>query len=138
LLINAVGPMVLASECSVYNSRLIHISTDYVFDGASMKPYTEDDAINLQTVYGSTKAEGERKVREMSSEAMIIRTSWLYSVYGKNVVKTRLRSMKKKGEMSVVDDQRGTPPNERNHAKVILNMIHNCHSGKSGWNPGKF
>src|SRR5690606_5213963 len=130
--------MVLASECSAHKSRLIHISTDYVFDGESTKPYMEDDAINPQTVYGSTKAEGERKVREMSSEAMIIRTSWLYSVYEKNFVKTMLRLMKEKEEIGVVDDQRGTPTNARDLAKAILNIIHNCHSGKSEWNPGIF
>lgn len=138
LLINAVGPMLLAGECTAFGTKFIHLSTDYVFDGDHSQPYSEEDAVNPQTVYGSTKAEGERKVREMSAEAIIIRTSWVYSSFGKNFVKTMLRLMKERSEIGVVDDQVGSPTNARDLAEAILEIVRNCHLGLKEWEPGIF
>jgi len=122
-LINTVAPGILSRASAKYGSMLIHISTDYVFEGKSWIPYTENDQINPQSVYGKTKAEGEKAIQESSQNAIIIRTAWLYSSYGKNFVKTMLRIAKEKGILNVVFDQTGTPTYARDLAKTILQII---------------
>ena len=108
-LINAFAPKVLAEACLRHDALLIHISTDYVFGGDANEPYKVDDPINPQSVYGSTKAEGERLIRESNCNYMIVRTAWLYSSVGKNFVKTMLMLGDTKEEINVVADQKGCP-----------------------------
>ena len=108
-LINALAPKVLADTCLKRNALLIHISTDYVFGGDANEPYKVDDPINPQSVYGSTKAEGERLIRESGCNYMIVRTAWLYSSVGKNFVKIMLMLGDTKDEINVVADQKGCP-----------------------------
>lgn len=116
----------LASITSKHGISLIHISTDYVFDGTSSMPYTENDAPNPLSVYGMTKLEGEKAVHENSDKALIIRTSWLYSFYGSNFVKTIMRHAAEKGILRVVYDQVGTPTYAHDFAKTILDMLPDC------------
>jgi len=107
-------------------AKLIHISTDYVFDGGSDKPYTEIDKTNPINVYGKTKLAGEKALQEiMPTDAIIIRTSWLYSEFGNNFVKTMLRLGKERDKINVVSDQIGSPTYATDLAKVILKIIDN-------------
>jgi dTDP-4-dehydrorhamnose reductase len=103
--------------------KVIHISTDYVFDGTAHTPYTEDGKINPKTVYGKTKACGEEELMRVCLDAVIIRTSWLYSTSGNNFVKTMLKLGKERDSLSVVFDQIGTPTNAADLAAVILHII---------------
>ena len=103
--------------------KVIHISTDYVFDGTAHTPYTEDVKINPKTVYGKSKACGEADLKRVCLDAVIIRTSWLYSVYGNNFVKTMLKLGKERDELKVVFDQIGTPTNAADLAVAILQII---------------
>ncbi|NOX86486.1 MAG: dTDP-4-dehydrorhamnose reductase [Chlorobi bacterium] len=102
---------------------LIHISTDYVFDGKNHKPYTETDTTSPQSVYGLSKLKGEEAVLKSTADAIIIRTSWLYSGYGNNFVKTILRLAKERDTINVVADQVGTPTYAGDLAKAILEII---------------
>ena len=104
--------------------RLIHISTDYVFDGDSCKPYKEDDKTNPTTVYGKTKLLGEKALQEVAPKnSIIIRTSWVYSSFGANFVKTMLKHGKEKEMLRVVYDQVGTPTNAKDLAQAILDIM---------------
>lgn len=104
--------------------KLIHISTDYVFDGKNYKPYKETDETNSNSVYGKTKLNGEKAIIKTNPlNSVIIRTSWLYSSYGNNFVKTILRLSEEKKELNIVFDQVGTPTYARDLAKVILNIL---------------
>jgi len=104
--------------------QLVHISTDYVFDGMNHKPYIESDSPNPQNVYGQTKLDGELAMQQINPEnSIIIRTSWVYSKYGNNFVKTMLRLGKERDQLSVVADQIGTPTNAADLAKVILTIL---------------
>ncbi len=125
-LINATATGLLSKISAKHDSLLIHISTDYVFDGKSWIPYNENDPINPLSVYGKTKAEGEKAIRESSHKAIIIRTSWLYSSYGNNFVKTMLKYAKERGLLNIVFDQTGTPTYARDLAKTILQIIPNA------------
>lgn len=125
----AVG--VLAAICKERGTKLVHISTDYVFDGMAAAPYKEDDTTNPQSVYGASKLEGERLAIRFNPDCIIIRTSWVYSEYGKNFVKTMLKLMSEKEEINVVYDQLGSPTYAADLAEAILRIIH---SGK--WQPG--
>jgi dTDP-4-dehydrorhamnose reductase len=122
MLLNGTAPAILASESVRRNIQLIHISTDYVFDGEKNHPYCEDDPVNPRTVYGQTKLTGEKAVRE-SGKGIIIRTSWLYSVFGHNFVKTILRLSKEKESLQVVFNQTGSPTNAWDLARAVLEMI---------------
>jgi dTDP-4-dehydrorhamnose reductase len=121
--INGEAAGVLAAVCKEHHTKLIHISTDYVFDGTATVPYKEDSPTNPQSVYGESKLEGEKQVIQFNPESIIIRTSWVYSEYGKNFVKTMLKLIKEKSEISVVDDQVGSPTYAADLADVILQII---------------
>ena len=122
-LINAFAPKVLAKACLRHDALLIHISTDYVFGGDANKPYMVDDPINPQSVYGSTKAEGERLIRESDCNYMIVRTAWLYSSVGKNFVKTMLMLGDTKDEINVVADQKGCPTWAHDLAVALVTLL---------------
>jgi dTDP-4-dehydrorhamnose reductase len=106
------------------NIKLVHISTDYVFDGTNYKPYSEDDITNPKSVYGKTKLDGELAIQEINpSNSIIIRTSWIYSFYGNNFVKTMLKLGKQKESLGIIYDQVGTPTYAKDLAKMILDII---------------
>ncbi len=114
----------LASLAKTSNLKLIHISTDYVFDGSNFKPYKEDDKTNPQGVYGQTKLEGEIAIKQINPKnSIIIRTSWVYSSFGSNFVKTMLRLGKERDELGVIFDQVGTPTYARDLAQSILDIV---------------
>jgi len=129
--INAEAVGILAAVCKEQDCRFIHISTDYVFDGTAAKPYTPNDATNPQSVYGASKLAGEQQAMQLNPDAVIIRTSWVYSEFGKNFVKTMLRLMAERTEIGVVNDQVGSPTYAADLATAILDIIT---SGK--WYPG--
>ena len=110
---------------------MVHISTDYVFDGKAYLPYNETDITNPQSAYGRTKLAGEDAVRKFASKGLILRTSWLYSAFGSNFVKTMIRYGKDRDELNVVFDQVGTPTYARDLARAILDIIPQAmqHSG---------
>ncbi|RIJ45857.1 dTDP-4-dehydrorhamnose reductase [Maribellus luteus] len=122
-IVNALAPGILAKVTKKYGIKLIHISTDYVFAGDACEPYSEEDDVNPQGVYGRTKLDGERNVQAQNPESVIIRTAWLYSVYGNNFVKTMLRVGRERGELGVVFDQVGSPTNAADLALAILDVI---------------
>jgi dTDP-4-dehydrorhamnose reductase len=132
-LINATAVADLASVCYSNNTQLIHISTDYVFDGTASQPYKETDKTNPVSVYGKSKLQGEALAMQNAPSSIIIRTSWLYSAYKNNFVKTMLRLMQEKESINVVNDQYGTPTNAADLAAVIIHVIS---SGISKKNPG--
>jgi dTDP-4-dehydrorhamnose reductase len=124
--INHLAVKQLAEIVKAQKAKLIHISTDYVFDGESNKSYTETDKTNPINVYGKTKLAGERTLQEiMPTNAIIIRTSWVYSEYGSNFVKTMLRLGKERNELNVVSDQIGSPTYATDLAGAILEIIDN-------------
>lgn len=120
---NALGAKYVADACKVHHTKLIHISTDYVFDGSSTLPYTETDATNPLNYYGTTKLFGEKYINDCLPTATIIRTSWVYSSFGHNFVKTMLRLMKERSELSVVNDQIGSPTYAASLANIIMQCI---------------
>ncbi|MDD2888658.1 MAG: dTDP-4-dehydrorhamnose reductase [Aliarcobacter sp.] len=125
----AVKKLALVSE--ELNIKLIHISTDYVFDGRNFKPYCEEFQTNPQGIYGKTKLDGENEMRDINPKnSIIIRTSWLYSSFGNNFVKTMLRLGKEKESLGVIFDQVGTPTYARDLAKIILDIIPQINSDK--------
>jgi len=123
MLINGAALGNLASLCKVYNTSLIHISTDYVFDGNGTSPYKENAPINPVNTYGASKAEGERQAISQGGNVYIIRTSWVYGKEGNNFVKTMIRLMKERTELGVVNDQFGCPTNASDLAEVIMKVI---------------
>ncbi len=131
--INAEASGNLATCCRQYNAQLVHISTDYVFDGAGDRPYKETDATHPLGVYGESKLMGEQLILENDPRAIIIRTSWLYSSFGNNFVKTMLRLMKERDSINVVNDQYGCPTYAANLADAIIQIIA---SGKTENNAG--
>ena len=124
--INHLAVEQLAQIAKTQQAKLIHVSTDYVFDGESDKPYAETDETNPINVYGKTKLAGEKALQEiMPTNAIIIRTSWVYSEYGNNFVKTMLRLGKERDELNVVSDQIGSPTYATDLANAILDIIQN-------------
>lgn len=125
LAINADAPGTIAALCSQYNTKLIHISTDYVFSGNSTEPYKEDDVTDPVNFYGYSKLLGEKLVLQNNDNTIVIRTSWVYSTYGNNFVKTMLRLMGSRPEISVVSDQVGSPTYARDLAAAIMAIVTN-------------
>lgn len=121
--INGEAVGVLAAICKEHQCKFIHISTDYVFDGTATVPYTEDSPTNPKCVYGASKLEGEKQALQFNPGSIIIRTSWLYSEYGKNFVRTMVKLMKEKDEINVVNDQIGSPTYAADLADAILQII---------------
>ncbi|MDB4792837.1 dTDP-4-dehydrorhamnose reductase [bacterium] len=122
--INYLAVEHMAEVAKVHQIKLVHISTDYVFDGRNHEPYIETDATNPQSVYGQTKLDGELAMQKVSpSDSLIIRTSWVYSQFGNNFVKTMLNCAEKRDEISVVADQIGSPTNAADLAEVILVIL---------------
>jgi dTDP-4-dehydrorhamnose reductase len=141
--VNADGPKYLAEVCQKHQVTLIHISTDFVFDGQKRIPYLETDAPNPLSVYGASKLQGERSIQETTEAYFIVRTSWLYSEYGKNFMKTMLSLSETLNEISVVSDQIGSPTYAGDLAEVLIQIVlssstnygvyHYSNSGTISW-----
>jgi dTDP-4-dehydrorhamnose reductase len=121
-LINETAVAFLSLACKKHETILIHISTDFVFDGTKKTPYQETDPVNPLGVYGLSKLAGEKQIQELLEPFYIVRTSWVYSDYGHNFKKTMLRLGRERGAVSVVNDQRGCPTHALDLAKAILIM----------------
>lgn len=121
--VNTFGVKNLAIACKQTNTTLLHISTDFVFDGSKNSPYTETDTTSALGVYGATKQQGEKEIIQNLSQYYIIRTSWLYSEYGHNFMKSMIRLGNEKVQLSIVDDQTGTPTYAKDLAEVLINII---------------
>lgn len=119
---NATGVATIARCCKQYNTLLLHVSTDYVFNGNGTKPYQPDDATDPVNYYGYTKWQGEQLALQNNERTVIIRTSWVYSTHGNNFVKTMLRLMKDRTDLNVVSDQVGSPTYARDLAEAILRI----------------
>lgn len=127
--VTAVKNIAMAADSN--GAKVIHISTDYVFDGTAHRPYRESDKVNPISQYGTTKRSGETALIALAPDSIIIRTAWLYSPFGKNFVKTILRLSKEQNEIGVVCDQIGTPTYARDLALAILAIL-KCHQWVSG------
>ncbi|MDQ3278416.1 MAG: dTDP-4-dehydrorhamnose reductase, partial [Bacteroidota bacterium] len=121
--VNATAVGLLAKASKKFGSKFIHVSTDYVFDGSSREPLDENAPVSPVNYYGETKLKGEEEALGENPESIIIRTSWVYSVYGKNFVKTMLRLMAEKESISVVADQWGSPTYAADLAEAILHIV---------------
>lgn len=126
-IINAEAAGILASVCKIYGSKLIHISTDYVFDGNSAVPLKEDHHTSPVNIYGASKLLGEELVIQNNFDSIIIRTSWVYSEFGNNFVKTMIRLMRDKESINVINDQHGSPTYASDLAGTILEIIFRGH-----------
>lgn len=141
--VNAEGAEKLAKICKEFNIKLVHISTDFVFDGSNTRPYKETDVPNPSSVYGASKLQGEKNIMERLSSYFIIRTSWMYSEFGSNFVKTILRLADTQKEIKVVSDQIGSPTNAHDLADFLLEIIsinstnygtyHFSNTGETSW-----
>ncbi|WP_205513648.1 dTDP-4-dehydrorhamnose reductase [Longitalea arenae] len=134
--INAEGPRLLATACKTYNTRFIHISTDYVFNGQSPAPYTEDAPTDPVNLYGASKLKGEELCMAADPAAVIIRTAWVYSSFGKNFVKTMMKLMQERPAINVVNDQIGAPTYAADLANCIMHIIANSQLSAGSWVPG--
>lgn len=128
-LVNRDGPAALARAADAAGARLIHVSTDYVFDGTKAGPYAEDDPVAPVSVYGRSKEAGERAVREALERHVILRTAWVYSPFGNNFVRTMLRLGAEREELRVVADQRGCPTAAADIAAAIVRLA----AADGGW-----
>jgi dTDP-4-dehydrorhamnose reductase len=139
--VNAEGAGHVARACRKAGVRLIHLSTDYVFDGTSRVPYSEEAQPNPINVYGESKLQGEKAVQEAEGKHLILRTAWLYGKYGKNFVDTILRLASQQKELRVVDDQQGSPTFTRDLSQAIAEflekdvrgILHVTNSGSCSW-----
>lgn len=131
--INAFAPGLLAERCARYRIPLVHISTDYVFDGTKAGAYVEADPIAPLGVYGRTKAAGEAAVRAANDRHVIVRTSWVYGAHGQNFLKTMLRLAGEREQLSVVADQRGCPTATYDLARALLAIAEAASSGDARW-----
>jgi dTDP-4-dehydrorhamnose reductase len=145
---NETGPSAIACAARKLSVPMIHLSTDYVFDGSNSASYVEEDAANPQSVYGATKFAGEKAVLGEYANSVILRTSWVYSPFGNNFVKTMLRLARERDEVRVVGDQRGTPTSAIDIADTVLliasellssadgslrGVFHSAGSGEASW-----
>lgn len=122
-LINAEGAYSLAKACKKHNVVLLHISTDYVFDGMAKTPYQEQDPTNPLNVYGASKLKGEQHIVDTWNKHFIIRTSWLYSQYGQNFLNSMLQFAKQKKALTITTQQKGTPTNANDLAQLLVTII---------------
>jgi len=131
--VNVLGPENLARAAAELDVPLLHVSTDYVFDGSKNGAYSEDDPIAPLGAYGRTKAEGERRVRDAQPKHIILRTSWVYGVHGNNFLKTMLRLSREREELRVVADQRGCPTATLDIARALLAAEAAATAGRAKW-----
>lgn len=129
--VNAESVGILAAVSAAHDCRFIHVSTDYVYGGDATEPYSENSPTSPSSVYGKTKLAGELEAIENDPLSVIIRTSWVYSYHGNNFVKTMMRLMKDRKEISVVNDQKGSPTWAADLASFIVHII-----GQPQWHPG--
>ncbi len=134
--VNAEGTRILAAACKTFNTRFIHISTDYVFNGQSPAPYTEDAPTDPVNLYGASKLKGEQLCLQHNPEAIIIRTAWVYSSFGRNFVKTMMKLMQDRPAINVVSDQVGAPTYAADLAKCMMEIVAGDHGKKINWFPG--
>lgn len=132
--VNHIGAENLAKVAAEFNCKLIHVSTDYVFDGNATEPYREDSPVNPLSVYGKAKLRAEDAVMSIAPNSIIIRTAWLYSSYKVNFVKTMLRLMSEREELTIVSDQHGTPTYTRDLAEAITIILDSAEGGD--WKKG--
>jgi dTDP-4-dehydrorhamnose reductase len=130
--INATAPAAMAGAAKEVGALLIHYSTDYVFDGTSTKPYTEDHATNPLNVYGQTKLAGEEAIRSSGASYLIFRTSWVYGARGKNFLLTILRLARERSELTIVNDQIGAPTWSRDIAQATTRVVNNIGASNIG------
>jgi dTDP-4-dehydrorhamnose reductase len=138
MLVNGAAVGVLASVCHLFKTKLIHISTDYVFDGNASTPYKEDHPVLPVNYYGATKLKGEELCLSNDPQSIVMRTSWVYSEFGNNFVKTMIRLMQSKESINVVNDQFGSPTYAGDLAKAMMDIIAADASGLKAWQPGIF
>ncbi|TDT94848.1 dTDP-4-dehydrorhamnose reductase [Azorhizobium sp. AG788] len=131
--VNAVAPGLIAERCASAGVPLIHISTDYVFDGTKIGAYVESDPLAPLGVYGRTKAAGEAAIRAAGEKHLILRTAWVYGIYGNNFLKTMLRLAKDRDRLTIVADQRGCPTATRDIAEGILAAAAPAVAGSARW-----
>lgn len=142
-IVNAVAPAIFAAETAKRDIPIIHVSTDYVFDGTKNAPYVEEDAVNPLGVYGRTKEKGDSAVRRLNPRHSIIRTAWVVSVGGANFINTMIRLASERPEINVVNDQFGCPSNASDIADALLAVTENpaaqygtwhfVNSGEASW-----
>lgn len=132
-LINGDAPGIMAQVCKEFSVPYIHISTDYVFDGMATVPYKEDHLTEPQNVYGASKLEGEKRIFLLNQDAIVIRTSWLYSEFRKNFVKTMISLMGQREELDIVSDQFGSPTWAADLADAIISILRSPE-----WKPGTY
>lgn len=135
-LLNATAVGILAEQSAKVGCKMIHISTDYVFNGNGPRPYREDNPVNPQSAYGKTKLKGEVLCQKYNPESIIIRTSWLYSAFGNNFVKTMIRLGNERSELGIIADQIGSPTNAADLAQAILTIISSVARGEKPFIPG--
>jgi dTDP-4-dehydrorhamnose reductase len=131
--VNGIAPGVLAESCKKAAIPLIHLSTDYVFDGSARRPYAVDHPVNPQTVYGSTKATGESEVRKNLREHLIVRLAWLYDETGRNFLNTILKMAHERDSINVVNDQTGPPTYAHDAARALHQIVQQIFSGNPIW-----
>jgi dTDP-4-dehydrorhamnose reductase len=134
--VNAAAPAAMAEEAAALGARLVHYSTDYVFDGAKTNPYEEDDATGPRNVYGASKLDGERGIAAAGGEFLILRTSWVYSNHGANFLKTMLRLRTERPELRIVADQHGAPTSADAIADATRRILKNATAGE--WSSGLY
>lgn len=142
-LVNATGAKNLAEVCSSHNTCLLHISTDYVFDGKASSPYLENDPANPINVYGASKLKGEELIQQTLEQYFIVRTSWLYSQFGHNFYNTILKKAEEGADLKITGAQTGTPTNANDLAQFLIEIInsgnkqfgvyHFSNSGQASW-----
>ena len=139
--LNARAPALLALLCREHSMRLMHVSTDYVFDGSKGSPYTEHDNPNPINVYGRSKLEGEIAIVRQMDDHLIIRTQWLFGLHGKNFISTIIEKAQERQSLRIVDDQWGSPTYARDLAKAMVLLLevdargvyHVCNRGRTTW-----
>lgn len=142
-LVNVTGAKKLAKICNEFATILIHVSTDFVFDGIKETPYNEEDTTNPQGIYGKTKREGEIEIIKYLKQYFVVRTSWLYSSFGNNFMKTMLKLANERNSLNVVNDQIGTPTHAVDLAQALVKIVlsgsqnygiyHYSNEGKTSW-----